>query len=482
MSDFRPVLHLFGLILAALGVSMAVPTALDILDGAANWHSFLEAAIETTLTGVLLALATQGDRSDGLTTRQAYLLTAAIWLLLPLFAGLPFIDGAPYVSLTDAYFEAASGITTTGYTVFEHLDKLPRSVVLWRGMLNWFGGLGIAFVAMIFLPVLRIGGMRYFQTEGFDTLGKVMPRAGDIARSLLWVYLSLTAACALSYGATGMNAFDAICYAMATIATGGFGTHDSSFANFSPSAQYAGILFMLASALPFIRYVQLGNGQMRPFWSDPQIRAFLRWFAIALSALLVWRYTHTPDTPEATFRSAAFNLSSIMTGTGFGTANVSDWGSFGVVLSYWVGLIGGCTGSSSGALSVFRWQALGAVIRTAVRRLHAPHRVILPRLGGKLLEDDVLSSLILYFTGYILALGVISVGISMTGADFVSALFATWGALGNIGYGIGPMVARTGTMADFSDVATWLMTLAMLLGRIGMLAILVLFLPRFWRG
>lgn len=482
MSDVRPVLHLFGLILAVLGVSMLAPTLLDLLDGAENWREFFEAAIETTLIGTLLAIATSGEGREGLSTRQAYLLTAAIWLGLPFFAALPFIDGAPHASWTNAYFEAASGITTTGYTVFSDLDDMPRSVLLWRGMLNWFGGLGIAFVAMIFLPVLRIGGMRYFQTEGFDTLGKVMPRARDIARSLLWVYLSLTLACALSYAATGMSAFDAICYAMATIATGGFGTHDTSFASFSPAAQYASILFMLGSALPFIRYVQLGHGQLRPFWGDPQIRAFLRWFAIALAALLVWRYSHSPQGIEETFRSSAYNLSSIMTGTGFGTANVANWGSFAVVLAYWVGLIGGCTGSSSGALSVFRWQALGAVIRTSVRRLHAPHRVILPRLGGKLLEDDVLSSLILYFTGYILALGVLSVGISMTGADFVSALFAVWGALGNIGYGIGPLTERTGTMADFNDAAIWLMTLAMLLGRIGMLAILVVFLPRFWRA
>ena len=482
MPDVRPVLHLLGLILAALGASMLLPMAIDLHDGQVNWQEFLEAGVETMLAGVLLAIASRGPGKDGLSTRQAYLLTAAIWLVLPLFAALPFIEGKPHASFTDAYFEAASGITTTGYTVFLKLDDLPRSVLLWRAMLNWFGGLGIAFVAMIFLPVLRIGGMRYFQTEGFDTLGKVMPRARDIAKSLLWIYAALSLICALSYAATGMGMFDAACYAMATLATGGFGTHDSSFAGFPPAAQYAGTVFMLASALPFIRYVQLGQGHLRPFWIDPQVRAFLRWFALALCALLIWRYAHHQGAFEEVLRDSIFNLSSIMTGTGFGTSDVTRWGSFGIVLVYWVGLIGGCTGSSSGALSVFRWQALAAVIRTSVRRTHAPHRVILPRLYGKLLEEDVLSSLILYFTGYILALGVISVSISTTGADFISALFATWGALGNIGYAIGPLSASSGTMAAYSTTAIWLMTLAMLLGRIGMLAILVLFLPRFWRG
>ncbi|WP_248642589.1 TrkH family potassium uptake protein [Thioclava dalianensis] len=461
---------------------MLIPMGLDLSDGNANWHSFFESAIATILVGGFMALSSQGGSVKGLTARQAYLLTAAIWLGLPLFAALPFMDGAPHVSFTDAYFEAASGITTTGYTVFPKLDALPRSVLLWRGMLNWFGGLGIAFVAMIFLPVLRIGGMRYFQTEGFDTLGKVLPRARDIARSLLGVYTTLTALCALSYVTTGLSPFDALCYAMATLATGGFGTHDSSFASFSPAAQYAASLFMLASALPFIRYVQLSRGDTRAFWSDPQVRAFLRWFFVALGALLIWRYTHGHAPVETILRDSLFNLSSIMTGTGFGTSNITAWGSFGVVLAFWVGMIGGCTGSSSGALSVFRWQALGAVVRTALRRLHAPHRVILPRLAGKVIEEDVLSSLTLYFTGYILTLGLISVGISMTGADFVSALFATWGALGNIGYAVGPLTASSGTMAEFSGTAIWLMTLAMLLGRIGMLAILVLLLPRFWRG
>lgn len=482
MPALGPVFHILGLILLALGVAMTVPAGLDLALGDPNWPQVLEAAIETSLAGALLALASRVEKQRPFDLRQAYLLTAGIWVVVPFFAALPFLYGRPDASLTDAYFEAVSGITTTGYTVFTGLDNLPRSVVLWRGMLNWMGGLGIAFVAMIFLPVMRVGGMRFFQTEGFDTLGKVLPRARDIARELLRVYMLLTALCAVIYMMLGMPALDALVHAMATIATGGFGTTDASFSGWSNGAQYAGAIFMLASALPFIRYVQLLRGTPRAILRDPQVAAFLRWFGWVFASVSAWRLLHDTAPAEQILRETLFNYASIMTGTGFFSANVESWGTFPLAAAFCAGMIGGCTGSSSGALSVFRWQALAAAIVTAVRRLHAPHRVILPRYAGKILDSDTLDPLMFYFTGYILTLGVLSVGVSMTGIDMQSALFAVWAAVGNIGFGFGPMVARTGTMVDFNDTAIWLLTLAMLLGRLGLLAILVVFLPRFWRS
>lgn len=481
MIDPRPVLHILGLVLAMLGLTMLAPMMLDLLHHDRNWHGFFEAAMETTLTGILLAIATNGISSQGLNTRQAYLLTAGIWVLIPLFAALPFLQGVPHASFTDAYFEAASGITTTGSSVFSGIETYPQGVVLWRGMLNWMGGLGIAFVAMIFLPVMRIGGMQFFRTEGFDTLGKILPRAGDIARNLLAVYVALTLLFAVTYSAMGMTALEAAVHAMATVATGGFSTSDAGFAAFSGPMEYAGSLFMLLSAVPFIRFVQLARGTAGPIWRDAQVRAMLRWISYAVAAVVIWRVVQTGPAVEPALRESLFNLTSIMTGTGFGTASVSGWGSFPLTVAFVLGFIGGCSGSSSGALSVFRWQALGAAIRAALQQLHSPNRVVMPRYDGKTLGEDVLNPLMMYFTGYILTMGVLSVAVSMTGIDMASSLFAIWTSLGNIGYGIGPMTARTGTMVDFNDTATWLMTLAMLMGRLGLLAILVLFLPRFWR-
>lgn len=481
MTDFGPVFYIFGHILLALGAAMLLPAGYDMWLSDANGLQVLKAAIETLLFGALLSLAARPDEPRPLTLRQAYMLTAVIWLFLPAFGALPFIHGAPDVSFTDAYFEAVSGITTTGYTVFQHLDELPRSVLIWRAMLQWSGGLGIAFVAMIFLPVMRIGGMRFFQTEGFDTFGKVLPRATDIAIALLQVYTIVTVACAVSFIACGMAPFDAICNAMATLSTGGFATTDTSFAGYSPAAQYAGIVFMLLAGMPFIRFVQIMQGQVMPIWRDSQIRAFLRWFVYYTAIATVWRYTHSDLTFEQALRETAFNFSSILTGTGFGVSGIEPWGGFVMVLAFLVGMSGGCTGSSSGSLSVFRVQVVLSAIYTAIRQLHSPNRVVVPRYDGKPLDEATMGPLILHVTGYILTQGIVAVLISMTGVDFSSALFASWGAIGNIGFGVGPTVAPTGTMVDYNDLATWLMSLSMLLGRLGLLAILVLVLPRFWR-
>lgn len=481
MFDFDPVLHLLGVILLALGLTMLGPVAMDLHDGSDNIYPMMRAAVETSLFGLLLALASKSDKPRPLTLRQAYVLTVAIWVLVPAFSALPFMHGAPHATFTDAYFEAMSGITTTGYSVFPHIENLPRGVLLWRSMLNWMGGLGIAFVAMIFLPVMRIGGMRYFQTEGFDTLGKVLPRARDIAIILLQVYSTLTFLCALAYMICGLPTFDALIYAMSTIATGGFASYDASFAMWSPAAQYVGTVFMLLSALPFVRFFQLVNGQSRTVWHDSQIRAFLRWYMIACVIVVIYRLWQQSTQVEQVFRETTFNLASIMTGTGFGTTSVESWGSFPMVVVFIVGMIGGCTGSSSAALSVFRVQVMLSVLKTAIRQIHSPHRVIQPRYDGKPLDEATIGPLMQYVTAYIMVLGLCTVLISLGGADMSSAIFAAWGALGNIGYAVGPISNPTGTMADYGDGATWVMTIAMLLGRLGLLAIFVLFLPRFWQ-
>lgn len=480
MTDINPVLHLLGLILCALGLSMLAPVAMDLYDHNANVLAMLRASVETGLFGLLLSLASRTEGNTPLSLRQAYVLTAGIWVLVPAFGALPFIHGEPHANVTDAYFEAVSGITTTGYTVFAKLETLPRGILLWRGMLNWMGGLGIAFVAMIFLPVMRIGGMRFFQTEGFDTLGKALPRARDIAISLLQVYSTLTFLCTMTYILCGMPVFDALIHAMATIATGGFGTYDANFAIWSPAAQYAGVFFMLISAMPFIRFFQLVNGQSRAFWHDAQIRGFIRFFVIGAGLVLIYRLWQESASPERIIRETLFNLASIMTGTGFGTAPVADWGSFALTISFILGLIGGCTGSSSGALSVFRVQIILAVLRTAVRQLHSPNRVVMPRYDGKTLDEATVGPLMQYVSAYILTLGIGAVLVSLDGADMTSAIFAIWGALGNIGYAIGPMTA-SGTMADFGTASIWVMSVAMLLGRLGLLSIFVLMMPRFWR-
>ncbi len=481
MVDLRPVAYVIGRILIVLAILMLAPAIIDWRAGLANGFAFLASAALTGVTGTALTLSTGNALGRGLDTRQAYLLTAGIWFLVPFFGALPFWIGAPRLTLNNAYFEAVSGITTTGATVIFGLDTLPQGMNLWRGMLNWLGGLGIAFIAMIFLPLMRIGGMQFFRTEGFDTFGKALPRATDIARQLLFVYSALTLACIATYSAIGMETLDAVVGGFATIATGGFFPSDVSFNKYQGAGEYAGAFFMILGSLPYIRYVQLVNGAATPLWQDPQVRAYLRWLAYAVVSVTVWRLWTSGDAIEPVFRKALFNLTSIMSSTGFSSGSFPVWGGFMLVVAFVIGVIGACSGSSAAGLSVFRAQLVIQVLKREVRRIGNPSTVAPVRYDGRAVGDDVLNALVMFVSSYILILGTMSVGMTLLGVDTVSALFAVWTSLGNIGYGFGPLVERTGTFIDFPPGAIAIMSLCMLLGRLGLLAILVLVLPSFWR-
>lgn len=479
--DARPVFHILGLLLVALAALMLVPATADAVLANGNAGAFVISAVLTAMFGALTAIATANSLGASLSVRQGFLLTVGIWAFLPAFGALPLALGAPGLGVTDAYFEAVSGITTTGATVIVGLDGLPAGTNLWRGMLNWVGGLGIAFIAMIFLPVMRVGGMQFFRAEGFDTFGKVLPRAPDIARSLMGVYAGLTAICALVYSGVGMAPLDAVVHAMASIATGGFSPRDASFNVYRGPGEYAGALFMILGALPYVRYVQLVNGQTGPIWRDAQVRAFLRWLAYAVAAVTLWRLATSTQSVEGAFRESLFNLTSIMTSTGFFSGSFGSWDGFPMVVALVFGIVGACSGSSAAGLSVFRVQIALLALAAALRAVTQPNRVAPLRYQGRAVEPDALDAVIMYIYGYVFSIGVLTVAMTLTGVDLTSALFGVWTSLGNIGYGYGPMVVATGTFIEFPTAAKWLMILAMLMGRLALLSIFVLVLPRFWR-
>ena len=481
MVDFRPIAYVFGRILIVLAILMLAPAAVDWRAGNDNAQAFLFSALITGGVGGLVALAAANSLRGAFDIRQAYLLTAVIWFGLPIFAGLPFMLGVPHLQFTEAYFEATSGITTTGATVIYGLDAMPAGMNLWRGLLNAAGGLGIAFVAMIFLPVMRVGGMQFFRTEGFDTFGKALPRATDIAQQLLWVYVGLIVVAGLTYAAIGMNALDATVHAMASIATGGFSPRDTSFGAYTGAGEYFGALFMFLGSLPYVRYVQLVNGDSRPLWRDSQVRAYVKVLGLAVGTVTLWRWTTSDMTFEDVFRESLFNLTSIISSTGFFSGSFPVWGGYMLVVAFVIGIIGACSGSSASGLTIFRVQLVWAALVQQVRQIVMPGRVAPVKYEGRTVEPDVLDALILYVSGFVLTLGVMTVAMTLTGVDPTSSLFAVWTALGNIGYGFGPLVERTGTFVDFPDTAKWIMTLAMLLGRLGLLTIFVLVLPRFWQ-
>lgn len=482
MPDLRPVGYIIGLMITALGGAMLVAVLADLSAGNANWKAMLNAALLTSMCGALVALACANSVGKSLDIRQSFVLTTFVWIVLPLFGALPFILGVPNVGFTDAYFEAMSGMTTTGTTVFVGLDDMPPGVLLWRSTLQWLGGLGIVIVALIFLPVMKVGGMQYFRSEAFDTLGKVLPRALDISRALVEIYFALTAICAITYFALGMPAFEAINHAMTTIATGGYSTSDASFAMFSGPLEYAGAFFMVAAGLPFVRYVQLVSGSAMPMFRDIQVRAYLRWTAYAIGAIVIWRMLNEDVGFETALREVAFNLTSAFSGTGYSSASIESWGTFPLVVVLVVGLIGACTASTGCSIKVFRYLVLIQAIKAQVQRIHSPARVVQVRLDGRPLDDDVINSVIALFTLFLLTFGLTAVILSLTGLGSRAALTAAWTSVANIGPVFGPEVGPTGAVDGFSPASKWVMIVAMLLGRLELLSVLVLLLPRFWRA
>ncbi|WP_375257167.1 TrkH family potassium uptake protein [Citreimonas sp.] len=482
MLDIRPVAYVIGLLVACLGATMILPMLVDLVEGRGQWPVFAQSAIVTSLTGGLIALASSNGVKQSLTIRQTFLLTTGVWLMLPIFGALPFVLGATNATFTDAYFEAMSGLTTTGSTVFTQLETLPMGILLWRGILQWLGGIGIIVVAMVFLPELRVGGMQIFRSEAFDTMGKILPRATQIASSISTIYVGLTLACTGGYLMTGMQPFDAVVHSMTTVSTGGFANYDASFAAFAGPAEYVASIFMILAALPFVRYVQMMSGSHTALFRDSQVLGFLGTIGVLVVVVGVTLVAVFPHHPEQALREALFNVVSIISGTGYASADYMLWGSFLVMLFFFIGLIGGCAGSTACSVKIFRYQLLFASIRVQLRRVRAPHGVFVPRYQGRPVTDAVLSSVISFFVFFVVSLGVLSVALSMTGLDFITSVSGAATALANVGPGLGDQIGPAGNFAGLNDTAKWMLSFAMLAGRLELLAVYAIFTVRFWRA
>lgn len=482
MFDLRPVIYVIGLLVAALGLTMLVPMAIDLYHGSAEWLVFLQSAVITVLVGGSMALASANGVGHGLSIQQTFLLTTAVWVALPMFGALPFMLSEVDARPVDGFFEAMSGLTTTGATVFSGLDDMPHGILFWRGMLQWFGGIGIIVVAMVFLPELRVGGMQIFRSESFDTMGKVLPRAAEISGRISWIYIGLTMACILCYLAVGMDAFDAVVHAMTTISTGGFSTRDASFGAFQGVAEYVAAFFMILASLPFVRYIQLVAGTAQPILRDSQIRTYLTIILLTTIVMTLYRLFANGDNIEHGFREGVFNVTSIISGTGYASVDYQLWGAFPVVAFFFIGLIGGCAGSTACSIKVFRYQLLFSSIKAQISAIHSPHGIFAPRYDGRRVDDEVLSSVMGFFVFFVVTLGVVSVLLGMTGLDFITSVSGAATALANIGPGLGDIIGPSGNFAALSDTAKWVLIITMLIGRLELLAVYVLFTVQFWRG
>ena len=480
MLQLRPLVFTLGLLLCAVAGAMVLPAAVDAADGTDHWQVFLTASVITGFVGGLMMFASYSAVSAKLGVREGFVLTTASWVLISAFSALPFIGiGLNY---TDSFFEAMSGLTTTGSTVIERLDKLPRGLLLWRALLQGIGGFGIIVMAIIILPFLRVGGMQLFQAERPDRAEKIMPRAAELVSAAGSVYLGLMVACTVTYTVLGMTLFDAVCHALTTVSTAGFSTHDHSFAFFqSPSLEIAATVFMILGALPFVVLIKAVSSDPWALFRDAQVRGLITVLVAVILMMTLW-LSSTRGLPLAdALRLTTFNVTSIVTTTGFHSADYTAWGTFAVGMFFLLLFVGGCSGSTAGAIKIYRLQVAGMLVRAHLQHLISPNRVVTLTYNGRRLPDDVPFSIVAFLAVYLATIGIFTVLLTAMGLDFLTALSSAATAVGTVGPGLGDTVGPYGTFSALPDAAKWALSVAMLLGRLELFTVLVLFRPEFWR-
>lgn len=483
LPDLRPVSYVNGLLLLVLAAAMLFPMALELLQSHPDWQVFLASAVVTGFTGLALALGSRPPGRLEVTTRQAFLVTVLAWVLSAAFGALPFMFSALSLSPTDAYFEAISGLTTTGSTVIVGLDTLPPGILLWRAILHWLGGVGIIVMALVLLPVLRIGGMQLFRMESSEKSEKFRPRVAQVATAITAVYLLFTALCAVALWLAGMTAFEAICHAFATLSTGGFSTSDASVGHFQSAAiDWIIILFMILGGGTFVLYVSPWRRRRWAVLHDSQMRWYLSFLAFFSGVLGFWQWAVNDVAPHEALRHATFSVVSVVTTTGFATADYSAWGGFAQVSFFILTFIGGCTGSTAGGIKVFRWEVLFAMAGVHLKRLLHPHGIFVIDFNRQRISDAVVRSVLGFMVLYFFTFAVLSLALTTVGLDIVTSLSGAATALANVGPGLGGIIGPAGNFQPLSDSAKWLLSAGMLLGRLELLTVLVLFTPAFWRG
>lgn len=481
--DIRPIVLVVGILLVTLGIAMLLPALYDAAVSNPDWKVFLASAVVTSFFGVSMALMTWGSAGT-MTLKQAFVLVPAVWVALVTFGALPFLFSELQLSITDAFFESMSGITTTGSTVISGLDTTPPGLLLWRSLLQWLGGIGIIVMAVSILPILQVGGMQMFKVEAFDTPEKVLPSAAALAGSITVVYVSFTVLAAIALWAAGMSFFDGINHAMTTIATGGYSTRDASVGAFdSGLIHYIITAGMIFGSLPFVLYIQALRGKASPLFRDTQVQTFIGIILVATAAMVTYQMLQQPGVEiEERLRASIFNVVSILTGTGYATEDYDSWGPFASIVFFTLMFIGGCSGSTSCGLKIFRVQVIAAVALSHLRRMIYPHGVFIPKYNRRAIPENVSASVMSFFFLFIACFGTLALLLTFTGLDPVTALSAAATSIANVGPGLGAEVGPSGNFAGLPDAAKWLMSLGMLLGRLELFTVLILLSPVFWRS
>ena len=478
--NFRPIFYVVGLFIVTLSVFMLIPMIVDVSNNNDNWKAFAFSSALTAFIGGLLALSNKNKNIE-ISGREAFLLTALSWISLCVFASLPFLFSYYDINYTDAVFESVSGLTTTGATVLTGLDHKSSGILLWRSILQWLGGVGIIVMAISVLPFLRVGGMQLFRLESSEK-EKTLPRAAQLAAYIIYIYIGLTIACALAYNFVGMGCFDSIAHAMTTIATGGFSTTDTSFSNHSGHGpEIIAIIFMTLGCLPFALYIKTLAGNWKALFCDEQARGFLKTLFILCFIMILYLITTTDSISINIVIEAIFTTTSLLTGTGFTDTDYMLWGGFAVGFMLFISCIGGCAGSTTCGIKIFRFQILYAVAKNQILQLIHPNAVFTVKYNDQPLSVQIAASVMAYFFIFIMAFVVISIALLACGLDLITSLSGSASTLANVGPGLGDIIGPSGTYAPLPDNAKWIMIFSMIFGRLEFFTLLVFFVPRFWK-
>jgi len=482
MATNKTVFFLIGILLIVLGVSMIAPYSMQIVYKEDS-HSFISSSFVTIFIGVLFVLANL-EKEFKLNLRQTFLFSTLAWVMVAIFGSLPFVLSTMGFTFSEAFFESMSGITTTGATVITNLDNSPKSILLWRAIMQWLGGIGIVVMAITILPLLKVGGMQLFKMEGPDTTEKILPRTIEVAAIIISTYIVLTFLCGLFYWIFGMTVFDSVCHAMTTIATGGFSTHNDSIGFFkSSNIEIIASIFIILGSIPFISYLKFTQGNKKIFFQDVQIKGLI--YLLFLSITVMFLYLLFINYESNLFdkiRISSFNVISILSGTGYVTDDFGLWGKFSLIFFLFLMFIGGCAGSTACGIKIFRLQMLLIFLKNQIKKLIYPNSVIIAKYNNQKISEDFIKSVIIFIFTFLFIFLIIAMLLSISGLDFITSISGAASSISNVGPGLGDMIGPNGNYKNLPDLSKWILTLGMLLGRLELFAVLVLFFPSFWRN
>ena len=480
MSNYKTVFYTLGLLQIILGVFMLIPIISQLVFDQFN-STFLVSSIITIIFGSLFVISNLSHEKK-ISLQGAFILTALAWISIAIFGSLPFYFSILNLSFTDSFFESMPGITTTGSTIITNLNAVPKGILLWRALLQWLGGIGIIIMAITLMPIMNVGGMQLFKISSIDTSEKILPKSKQISLRLILIYSILTVSCGFFYKIFGMNYFDSLTHSMTTLATGGFSNYNESIGFFNNRyIEVTSMIFILSGSIPFIAYIKFLSGNKNIFIKDSQIKAFLKIIAISIIIMLIYLILFQGKSFSSNIVDISFNIISILTGTGYVTTNFDDWGNFPLIFFLFLMFIGGCAGSTACGIKIFRFQLLMHFISIQLKKIIYPRGIFIIKYDGKNKDDKFISSVISFIFLYITIFFVITLLLSSTGLDFLTSVSAAATSISNVGPGLGEIIGPNGNFSELSIFSKWILCTGMILGRLELFAILILFLPSFWR-